>query len=502
MKTVRSVLLQSLAIVISLSTVHALNETDEEALALFTKTLAAVSEEYVDEVDAGHLVRGAIQEMLSSLDPHSDYLDSEMHERLKQEHSGSFFGVGMTISIRGRHLTVISPIDGTPAARAGIRAGDRIAEIDGQSTQGMTTSEAAHLIRGPKGTTVTLGVVRDDEAPVDYRLVRDRIPIFSIPYAFMIRPGTGYIRISSFGRTTADELDSALSRLDAQGMEELVLDLRWNSGGLYDAAVDVADRFLPDGEVIVTTRGRTRGSHRTSTASDDQTWPDLPLVVLVNQGSASASEIVAGAVQDHGRALVAGAATFGKGLVQSLYKLSDGGALKLTTARYYTPSGKCIQRSYKGQREEEYERRGLAHWENDGGIRPDVELSMERTVPRVVDNARREGLLFEFAKSYIQQNPVNAGLAADQDAFLASYSLPTDFVDELERFLGSYDGDYDRARLESAREDLATYVKAEIAGLTWDQEAQYRVLAELDDQLAGTLNVLPRARAMLAQGSS
>jgi carboxyl-terminal processing protease len=481
---------------------HAGNQPDEEALVVFTRTLAAVREEYVDEVDAGRLIRGAIQEMLTSLDPHSDYLDSEMHERLKQEHSGSFFGVGMTISMRGRHLTVISPIDGTPAALAGIRAGDRIVAIDGEPTEGMTTSEAAHLIRGPKGTTVTLGIARDNDSLVDYRLTRDRIPIYSIPYAFMIRPDIAYIRMSSFGRTTADELDSALARLETGGMGGLILDLRWNSGGLYDAAVEVADRFLTEGKVIVTTRGRTPSSHRTSIAGGDHTWPDLPLVLLVNQGSASASEIVAGAVQDHHRGVVAGAPTFGKGLVQSLFKLSDGGALKLTTARYYTPSGRCIQRSYKGQREEEYERRGLGQWETDGGIHPDVELAMERRVPSVVDAARRDGLLFEFAQVYLQQHPLGTDAAAAKDSFVASYNLPPDFVWDLEQFLGSRDVHHDRADYETAGNDLAVYVKAEIAGLVWNQESRYRVLAELDDQLAGALDLLTRARAMLAQGPS
>jgi carboxyl-terminal processing protease len=480
--------------------VHAGTQPDEEPLALFARTLEILREEYVDEVDAGHLIRGAIQEMLASLDPHSDYLDSEMYERLQQEHSGSFFGVGMTISVRGRHLTVISPIDGTPAAQAGIRAGARIVAIDGQSTEGMTTSEAAHLIRGPKGTVVVLGIARNGEEPVDYRLTRDRIPIYSVPYAFMIRPEIGYIRVSSFGHTTADELDSALTQLAGEGMDGLILDLRGNSGGLYDAAVEVADRFLTEGRVIVTTRGRTRSSHRTSVAGEERTWPDLPLVLLVNQGSASASEIVAGAVQDHHRGVVAGSPTFGKGLVQSLFRLSDGGALKLTTARYYTPAGRCIQRSYKGQREEEYERRGFWQWEDDGGIHPDVTLSMERTVPAVVDAARRDGLLFDFAQSYLQQHPMNP--AAARDSFLVSYHLAPELVRELLKFLESHGvhdvpGDY-----RADGDDLETYLKAEIAGLAWDQESRYRVLAELDDQLAGALDLLTQARAMLAEGSS
>ncbi len=497
----RTVTLLSLVVICGFPvSAHAGTQPDEEPLALFARTLEAVRAEYVDEVDAGHLIRGAIQEMLTSLDPHSDYLDSEMHERLKQEHSGSFFGVGMTISMRGPYLTVVSPIDGTPAAQAGIRAGDRIVAIDGQSTEGMTTSEAAHLIRGPKGTTVTLGIARNDGEPVDYRLTRDRIPIYSIPFAFMIRSDIGYIRVSSFGRTTADELDSALAQLSSEGMDGLILDLRWNSGGLYDAAVEVADRFLTEGRVIVTTRGRTPSSHRTSVSGDSHTWPDLPLVLLVNQGSASASEIVAGAVQDHQRGLVAGAPTFGKGLVQSLFKLSDGGALKLTTARYYTPSGRCIQRSYKGQREEEYERRGLGTSGDDGGIHPDVALSTERTVPAVVEAARRDGLLFDFAQAYLQQYPLNNVAAVD--SFLASYALHPDFAKDLEQFLESRGIRYDREEYVAAGSDLATHIKAEIAGLVWDQEARYRVLAELDDQLAGALDLLTRARAMLAQAPS
>jgi carboxyl-terminal processing protease len=480
----------------------ATQEAEEEALVFFTKALATVRDQYVEEVDAGDLVRGAVQEMLSSLDPHSDYLDREMHERLREEHSGGFFGVGMTISSRGGYLTVISPIEGTPAARAGIRAGDRIWAIDGQPTTGMSTSEAAHLIRGPKGTEVVLTIVRDDGEPVDYQLVRERIPLYSIPYSFMLQPTTGYIRVASFGRTTADELDSALEELTAAGMRDLILDLRWNSGGLYDAAVEVSDRFLTDGKVIVTTRGRARGSHRASLATPESTRPGLPLVVLVNQGSASASEIVAGAIQDHRRGVVAGTPTFGKGLVQSLFKLSDGGALKLTTARYYTPSGRCIQRSYKGQREEEYERQRLRSIEGEGGILPDVELQMERPVPRVVDAARRKGLFFEFAKGYLHETTVGPATTSAPDSFLDSYRLPDGFIEDLRQFLASHDITYSPDELNEAALDLEIYVRAEIAGLVWDQEARYRALVELDDQLGRALDLLTMAREMVGNQQS
>jgi carboxyl-terminal processing protease len=479
----------------------AATRSDDQTLADFTRALAIVRDEYVEEVDTGELIRGAIQEMLGSLDPHSDYLDLEMHERLKQEHSGSFFGVGMTISLRGGHLTVISPIDGTPAARAGIRAGDRITAIDGEPADGMTTSEAALRIRGPKGTEVTLSVLRGDGPPVDYELVRDRIPLYSVPYAFLIRPGTAYIRIASFGRTTADEVDSALVRLSDEGMEELLLDLRWNSGGLYDAAVEVADRFLPEGDVIVTTKGRTRGADRRSVAGAQPTWRTLPLVVLVNHGSASASEIVAGAVQDHHRGVVAGTATFGKGLVQSLYKLSDGGALKLTTARYYTPSGRCIQRSYKGQREEEYERRGLSLEGRDGGIDPDVHLEATRPLLGIVDAARRRGLLFEFAKGYLERHPVGPDATPWNGTDLTSCKLPEGFAPELDEFLSSQEIPYGGSEFEAASPELEVYVRAEIAGLTWNQEARYRVLADLDDQLGSALGLLDEARALVAQAT-
>ena len=263
----------------------------------------------------------------------------------------------------------------------------------------------------------------------------------------------------------------------------------------------MADRFLPEGQVIVTTKGRTRGSDRKSVAGSYPIWRNLPLVVLVNHGSASASEIVAGAVQDHQRGVVAGTSTFGKGLVQSLYKLSDGGALKLTTARYYTPSGRCIQRSYKGQREEEYERRGLTREERDGGIHPDVYLEGTRVEPAVVVAARRRGLLFEFAKSHLERHPLDPEVGGQRGAFPTSYRLPEGFARELDEFLSSEDIVYSPSEFERASPELEAYVRAEIAGLAWDQEARYRVLVELDDQLGGALGLLDEARALVAQAT-
>ncbi len=315
-----------------------------DGLENLTNILAIVQKNYVDDVQTKQLIEGAINGMLASLDPHSAYLTPDLYKELQVDTKGSFGGLGLEITSRNGLLTVVSPIEDTPAYRAGIKPGDMIIKIDGEFTKDMTLVEAVRKMRGPKDTKVTLTIKRETQLElIDRTLVREVIKIQSVK-SKMLEKGYGYIRVTQFQERTDDDLERALKQLDkdAGGLRGLVLDLRNDPGGLLTQAVRVSDVFLDSG-LIVYTDGRLENQKQKYFAHNPGTWSDFPMVVLVNGGSASASEIVAGALQDHKRALVLGTTTFGKGSVQTILPLDDTSALRLTTARYYTPSGRSIQ---------------------------------------------------------------------------------------------------------------------------------------------------------------
>jgi carboxyl-terminal processing protease len=314
-----------------------------EKLKIFTDVLSYVERNYVKQVDMEKLIYGAIKGMLASLDPHSSFMPPDMFKELQVETKGQFEGLGIEITIRNGVLTVVSPIDDTPAFKAGIKAGDKIIKIDGVPTKNMTLMDAIKRLRGPKGTKVTISIMRKGWTELkDFTITRDVISITSVK-SMKLPEGFGYIRIRHFQQNTSKELDRALKDLQSspRGLRGLILDLRNNPGGLLPQAVKVADKFIPEG-LIVYTEGRTE--KKEYRAHKEGTYLGFPMVVLVNGGSASASEIVAGALQDHGRALILGSPTFGKGSVQSIYgPLEDGSGLRLTIALYYTPKGHAIQ---------------------------------------------------------------------------------------------------------------------------------------------------------------
>ncbi len=314
-----------------------------EQLKLFTDVLSIIQNQYVDETEPREVIYGAVRGMLRSLDPHSSFMDPESYREMQVETSGSFGGLGIEITVRDDVLTVVAPIDGTPAWRAGIQPGDRIVKIEGLATKDMSLADAVKKMRGPKGTKVTITVMRDGtREPFDVGLVREVIQVQSIK-ALELEPGIGYIRIRQFQERTAPDLVAAVEKFDKGGkLAGLIVDVRYNPGGLLSAAVEVSEEFLGDGKLIVYTEGRVRNQNMRFTAHAKRAITDVPLVVLVNQGSASASEIVAGAIQDHGRGVVIGQQTFGKGSVQTIIPLADGSGLRLTTARYFTPKGRSI----------------------------------------------------------------------------------------------------------------------------------------------------------------
>lgn len=317
--------------------------TDYESIELFTDVLAIVKKSYVEEVDTKKLIYGAINGMLTALDPHSSFMPPDTYKELKTETKGEFGGLGIEISIKEGILTVISPIEDTPAYRAGVKAGDQILKIDEKFTKDLSIMDAVKRMRGTKGTKVTLTIMREGfDKPKDFPLVRDIIQVRSVK-SKLLDDGYGYIRIAQFQEKTADDLQKALASFDETKLRGLVLDLRNDPGGLLDQAVKVSEQFLDEGKLIVYTEGREKDAQMRFNARRGIKQASYPIVVLINSGSASASEIVAGALQDHKRAVVMGVQSFGKGSVQTIIPLSDNSGLRLTTARYFTPSGRSIQ---------------------------------------------------------------------------------------------------------------------------------------------------------------
>jgi carboxyl-terminal processing protease len=299
-----------------------------------------VRHNYVESTDSRELIFGAIRGMLEALDPHSSFMPPDLYKEMQIETQGSFGGLGIEITVRERYLTVVAPIDGTPADRAGIVAGDRIIRIDGVPTKDMTLVDAVRKLRGPKGTPVTITILREGQDPFDVTVTRDIIEVHSVRTSDL-GEGIGYVRLISFQERTSRDLQEELKALREKGMRGLVLDLRNNPGGLLTQAVQIADLFLEKGKLIVYTEGRAK-SQNLSFVDQHDNPQDFPMVVLVNKGSASASEIVAGALQDHQRAVVVGTQTFGKGTVQTVIPLNDGSGLRLTTAKYFTPNKRAI----------------------------------------------------------------------------------------------------------------------------------------------------------------
>ncbi|HTK88956.1 MAG TPA: S41 family peptidase [Verrucomicrobiae bacterium] len=314
-----------------------------ENLRLFTEVLSIVQSQYVDEVPPKDIIYNAIKGTLRGLDPHSSFLDPEMYREMQVETSGSFGGLGIEITLRDDILTVVAPIEGTPAYRAGIQPGDRIVKIEGISTKDMQLTDAVKRMRGKPGSRITISVVREGwTEPKDYDITREQIRVQSVK-SQELESGIEYIRLRQFQEQTAQDMESALEKFSKGGkVQGLVLDLRNNPGGLLTSAVEVSEKFLDAGKLVVYTEGRVRAQNMRFQANARRVYTDFPVVILVNQGSASASEIVAGALQDWGRAIVLGTQSFGKGSVQTIIPLSDGSGLRLTTAKYYTPKGRSI----------------------------------------------------------------------------------------------------------------------------------------------------------------
>lgn len=386
-------------------------------IKLFNDIAFNVENRYMEDVDTKDMIHAGIRGMLSRLDPFSVLMERRSYDQLMENTSGKYQGVGMQIDVRNDTLIVVSPIEGTPAYRLGLFAGDRIVAIDGESTEGMSTENAAKLMRGPAGTSVTLTILRPGiDEPMDYLVDRAVIELKSVNYYGVTDDNIGYVRLNRFAETTHEELREALTELNGLGVSGLIFDLRSNGGGLLDEAVRTVDFFLEPDRLVVYTQGRDPESEQRFLSTRKPLIDDIPLVVLVNRGSASASEIVAGALQDWDRGLIMGQTTFGKGLVQQVFNIGGTDsdvALKLTTARYYVPSGRSIQKSsHSGpndkavaddttadQRAKFYTASGRTVY-GGGGIVPDIELELDPYEPIEI-NLDRQGLFFSFAVDYV-----------------------------------------------------------------------------------------------------
>jgi carboxyl-terminal processing protease len=482
--------------------------------------LRMVRDNYVEEPDAVKLLDGAIRGMLEELDPHSVYIEADEQKKVTEQFRGKFEGIGITFSIQNKWLTVVSPIPGTPSDRLGIRAGDRITHINSVSAYGISNEQVFDKLRGPKGTTVDVTVARPGlDKPLDFTIIRDTIPIFSVGSSFLMPDNkTGYIRINQFTATTDQEVASALDSLKRQGMTQLLLDLRSNPGGYLDQAWKVADLFLPKkDQMIVYTLGRTERSNQefktTGRGKDD----GFPLVVLINHGSASASEIVAGAIQDHDRGLVVGQVSFGKGLVQTPYQLMDGSVVRITTARYYTPAGRLIQRPYdKGIAEyimegrdeedpnaeivdttkrEEFHTDGGRVVYGGGGVSPDVTVKPERTT---VLTARlfSQRLYFEYATEYAGKH---SQLSSNFRQFLTDFKVTDDMLEGLKELAKSRKIEWSDEEWQKDIEFTKNTLKSELASALFNDRNLYSlVMIQNDVQVQKALTLFDEARDIAA----
>jgi carboxyl-terminal processing protease len=470
--------------------------------------LAVVQQNYAEPVDADKVIYdGAIPGMLRVLDPHSNFFDPRQYALLKEEQHGKYYGVGMTVATRENHTVVVAPFFNSPAFKAGIRPGDVISKVDGKICEGLTTTQVADMLKGPKGTDVHITLTRQGWTdPIEVTVTRDQIPRPGVEYSTLLRPGVGYVKVSAFNETTGRELSEALHELDAQHLSGIILDLRGNPGGLLNEAVEVSEAFLDRNDLVVSYRGRTSPERRFM-AVRGSGGLNVPVVVLINGQSASASEIVAGALQDHDRALIVGETSFGKGLVQTQFPLSDDTAILLTTFRYYTPSGRLIQRDYKNTSLYDYHynphppkapevkstdsgRQVLG----GGGITPDVVFA-EPKYDKFQQLLLSRNVFFPFAagtgvgdftRFYLGQRPEVTKKFEVDDAVMHQFRV----------YLDQQKIHYTEPDLKQNLPWIQRSIQREVLTSLFGQPEGYRVAIEEDPQVLKAIDLIPQAKAL------
>ena len=478
----------------------------QDSVKSFTRVLSIVERNYADPVDVDKAIYdGAIPGMLRVLDPHSNFFDPRQYALFREEQQGKYYGVGMTVQGRDNQTIVLAPFVGSPAYKAGIRPGDVILKVDGKACTGLTTTEVADMLKGAKGTTVHISLGREGwEKPIDVTVVRDEIPRPGVEYFTMAKPGIGYVRVSTFNETTDNDLAEALKQLDVSKLDGLIIDLRNNGGGLLNQAVGMADMFLDKNEIVVSHRGRSSSEKRYYALRGNQ-GIEVPLIVLINGQSASASEIVAGSIQDHDRGLIVGETSFGKGLVQTQYPLSEDTALLLTTARYYTPSGRLIQRDYKNISLYDY------HYNpkpprapevkltdsgrqvfGQGGITPDDAVP----APKLNDfeqSLLRRGVFYpfpqgvgDFVRHYLGEKPeISKDFVAD-DAV----------INQFRKYLDQQHIKFTEPDIQDNLAWIKWKIKREVFTTVFGLNDGYKVELQEDPQLQKAEELIPQARAL------
>jgi len=500
------------------------NRDKKASVAKLNQVLNVVNKYYVDTLDWKDVSTGAIEGMLKKLDPHSVYFDPATVENNEENFNGKYQGIGIQFDVLEGYITVIAVISGSPSEKAGLLAGDKITHIDGKSAHNITTLEVPQKLKGPKGSEVTVTIKRSELKPFEVSIERDEIPIFTINTYFKPDDRTGYIWVNRFASTTADELEEALKELEQQGIERLMIDLRSNGGGYLRQAVRIVGKFVSGHKKVVYTKGRLPGYDETY-YSDDYGMShrrDYPLIILIDHSSASASEIVAGALQDYDRALIVGDRSFGKGLVQNEFELDDASRIRLTVSKYYTPSGRLIQRPYKGKEIEDYYLEGVSdslEAERDtmavkpvfytkagrkvyggGGITPDVEVSYETYSKSRAMSAQfhRKRIFFETAAQFVNENPQ---WKKSFQKFQTSFKVKPSLLKKLNRMAKSKEVKFTQADFIKDDVYLKNRLKAEIARNIWGAARFYQVLLEYDNQFQKALDLFSEVTDLLSDGN-
>jgi carboxyl-terminal processing protease len=501
--------------------------SEREFLTNFTEALDIIQQNYVERVGPDKLVYSAIKGMLRVLDPHSSFFDPKDFSRLREEQHSKYFGLGIRVRPllrdRGKVVIVEPPQTGSPAEKKGLRAGDVIAKIEGQSIDDWTSDEVVSHLRGPRGTTVNITIERPGvRDPIQLGVERDEIPLITVPYSFEVKPGIGYVKIDRFSESTSDELRTKLKDLDSSNLSGLILDLRDNPGGLLNQAIEVSDFFLPRNELVVSTKGRAEGSAKSYKAPSMEKVR-VPLVVLINRHSASASEIVSGALQDHDRALIVGETSFGKGLVQSVYTLENDTGMALTTAKYYTPSGRLIQRDYSGSTfeyfflnggdaaaPENHREREIRHTDSGrevyggGGITPDM-IEPSREANKFEGRLNSKDSFFQYARRLTSGQVPSASNFKLENQEKNPKSVPN--LDITDAILQDFKSFLRERQIEFTNEDIQKNVdfirrriRQEVFTSLFGLQEGFRVAIQGDAQVLKALEVMPVAKQLMTSG--
>ena len=516
------ILLGVIAIWLQRNVVADIQTIAKQQIGKFFRVVQLVQYYYVENPDWDKAMEGAISGMLSRLDPHSVYIEPKKVKQNKESFSGHYEGIGIEFDVIDGYITVISPIAGSPSERLGIRAGDKIVKINGKSAVGISREEVPKKLKGPKGTKVNVTIVREGlDEPIELTIVRDVIPIYTVTTYFMVDDSTGYIWVNRFAATTSQETQEALDKLVQRGARRLLLDLRGNPGGYLHEAVKMAGKFIPGHHLVVETRGRDNRVDEKFFSDQWRTGPvyDFPLIILIDRGSASASEIVSGAIQDYDRGLIVGTNSFGKGLVQKEFPLSDGSAVRITTAKYYTPSGRCIQRDYKGKKVRDYysEITDTTWYSEDslknrpqfrtlggrivyggGGIRPDVVIkyrSYSRS-PKLTNKMNVKRLFFEYATRYANEHPE---LKTDVETFQKKFQITQEILNEYKQFCIEKGIKVKEEDFQKDIQYISTRIKAEIARHFWEKDGYYYVILHSDNQFLEALKHFDEAKKLASE---